>query len=692
MSPTNLAVSFDITIDQGSGADGATLILANPAAGAAPTSVGGSSGALGAAAIPGVAVVFDTFKGTGDVSANYVGVATTGNGLTYAQTSTAIGALRNATHHVDVTVTPNRVAVAIDRTPTLDAAVTVPASPLVGFTASTGGLTDRHMITNFSGIVGGTTPPPPASAAADGAVVGGAGVVGVRLGGGSRVGGADVHGGEHGVGGVVGVVGVGSGGAVLDVGGAGGGVVVGGGAVGDGVGDVGAHGGGDVVVVGGVRVVGGFGSGGVVGVDAGSGWGSSIPTPWAGGWQVNGRAALSGSSLVLTPNVATVAGSAFYATAVPSNGLAVSFDATIDQGNGADGMALVLAGTRPRARPTALGAVGAGLGVAGIPGVAVALDTFQSAGDPSANFVGIVGGANGGTVTYLATSTAVPPLRNSTHHVDVAVSGGRVVVKVDGAQKLDVAVATLPPNVFVGFSAATGGLTDRHTVTNVVATTGGTVPPPPPAGQLSVAPASLAFGSVAVGGSSVRTFTVANTGSAALSVSSVSGPAVPFSMSGAPAVGSSLAAGQSVTVSVTLAPTVAGTWSSSVVFEVVAGSARWRCRVDTHSGWGVVDPGVVGGWLAGRRARRPVGLVARAAPNPTNVAGRRSTRQPSRRPGCTWPSTSDRPGNGADGTTDDPRQPHRRRHAGVGRWLGRRSWRGRHPWGGRRLRHVQGHR
>ena len=124
------------------------MILANPTAGATPASVGGSGGALGAGGIPGVAVVFDTFKGTGDVSANYVGVATTGNGLTYAQTSTAIGALRNATHHVDVTVTANHVTVLVDGAPTLDTNVTVAPNAYLGFTASTGGLTDRHTITN----------------------------------------------------------------------------------------------------------------------------------------------------------------------------------------------------------------------------------------------------------------------------------------------------------------------------------------------------------------------------------------------------------------------------------------------------------------------------------------------------------------------------------------------------------------
>ena len=44
--------------------------------------------------------------------------------------------------------------------------------------------------------------------------------------------------------------------------------------------------------------------------------------------------------------------------------------------------------------------------------------------------------------------------------------GGRLQVKVAGVQVLDTAVS-LPANVLVGFSAGTGGLTDRHLVSAV---------------------------------------------------------------------------------------------------------------------------------------------------------------------------------------------------------------------------------
>jgi hypothetical protein len=150
VATANFRASFDITIDQGSGADGAAMILANPSVG--PRAVGGSGGALGAAGIAGVAVTFDTFKNTNDVSNNFIGVARSGGGLVYDKTAVLTAPLRNATHHVDVVVAGGHLTVTIDRaaTPQLDSTVVLPATALIGFTASTGGLTDRHMVSGVT--------------------------------------------------------------------------------------------------------------------------------------------------------------------------------------------------------------------------------------------------------------------------------------------------------------------------------------------------------------------------------------------------------------------------------------------------------------------------------------------------------------------------------------------------------------
>ncbi len=191
-----------------------------------------------------------------------------------------------------------------------------------------------------------------------------------------------------------------------------------------------------------------------------------IPAPPAGGWKVNGNAKLSGTSLVLTPATTNQHGSAFWPTQLSSQHLTINFDATIDSGTGADGLTLTLGNPSAGAKATSLGGTGGSLGFSGIPGVAVALDTYKSSGGPSANFVGITDGSGSNGLHWLATSTAIGALRKATHHVAVTVDQGVVTVAVDGAVVMSTVVA-LPANVLVGFTAATGGATDRHAVSNV---------------------------------------------------------------------------------------------------------------------------------------------------------------------------------------------------------------------------------
>ena len=80
-------------------------------------------------------------------------------------------------------------------------------------------------------------------------------------------------------------------------------------------------------------------------------------------------------------------------------------------------------------------------------------------------------------------------------------------------------------------------------------------------GNLTASPSSLSFGSTAVGATSTSTVTVSNSGSAAVSMASV-GVTGPFSETNN--CGTSLAAGASCTVSVTFAPTAAGSASGTL--------------------------------------------------------------------------------------------------------------------------------
>ncbi|WP_433305191.1 lectin-like domain-containing protein [Actinoplanes sp. CA-030573] len=219
----------------------------------------------------------------------------------------------------------------------------------------------------------------------------------------------------------------------------------------------------------------------VIGTAAGLPGGTPLPPITQGGWFVNGSARIAGTGLILTPNAPGLAGSAVYSTPVPSDGLTASFTAQIGGGSGGDGMTFaLLSGSANTSR--SLGGGGGGLGVAGLAGVAVALDTFGNATDPSNNFVGISAGATGGALTYVATSSNFPNLRSGPHGVTVTVSGTTITVFVDGAQRLSATVPGLPPAVLPAFTGGTGTATDLHEVQDISISSGGTELPPPGTG------------------------------------------------------------------------------------------------------------------------------------------------------------------------------------------------------------------
>jgi hypothetical protein len=219
----------------------------------------------------------------------------------------------------------------------------------------------------------------------------------------------------------------------------------------------------------------------VVGTAAGLPDGTPLPPLARGGWVFNGSAAVSGSDLVLTQAVVGQTGSAVWSTPLPSDGLSASFTAQISGGTGADGMTFALlsaAGNTPRS----IGGGGGGLGFAGLPGVAVTLDTYKNGSEPSANFLGLSAGSAGALPTYVATTTNIPALRTGTHAVSVTVTGTTVTVYVDGAQRLAANVPGLASSVLPAFTAGEGNATDQHIARNITITSGGTTLPPPGTG------------------------------------------------------------------------------------------------------------------------------------------------------------------------------------------------------------------
>ena len=201
--------------------------------------------------------------------------------------------------------------------------------------------------------------------------------------------------------------------------------------------------------------------------------GVAIPSP-GGGWTVNGSAQLTGTTLRLTPAVNGKSGDVVYYQPLPSNGLHATFTARIGGGSGADGMTFAMLDAA-KATTTSLGAGAGELGFGGLPGVAVALDTFPS------QSVGIVTGQTKSGLVYAAKTTRVPNLRSGTHVIGVTVTGSSIAVTVDGKSAVTASVA-LPPTVLVAFTGGTGGLNDDHDVSGVSIHSGAWRPPPPGGG------------------------------------------------------------------------------------------------------------------------------------------------------------------------------------------------------------------
>ncbi len=199
----------------------------------------------------------------------------------------------------------------------------------------------------------------------------------------------------------------------------------------------------------------------------------TVPDPATGGWALNGSAAVGPSGVVLTPATASLAGDVIYPTAVPSQGLDVTFTSTMATGaGGANGIALMF--LDPATSTTSsIGTNAGGMAFAGLTGVAVVLNTYPDPTYPSGNFVGVSDGAVAGSgnqrLHWLATNTVIPALRTGSHMVHAHIAGGHVTVAIDSGTPLDVAV-TVPANVLVGFGAGTGGWTDTHIISNVTVT------------------------------------------------------------------------------------------------------------------------------------------------------------------------------------------------------------------------------
>jgi hypothetical protein len=160
-----LHARFTAVMEGGSGADGLTLALLDPAS-AATTDVGGTGGLLGFAGLAGTAVALDTWPNLNDPSDNFVGVAqgtnTTGyndEGPVWVATTTEVPRLIGSPHEVEVTYTEGHLKVRIDGNQVLDTAVQLPSNVFVGFTGATGNASNVHTVRDVTITQGNPEPP-----------------------------------------------------------------------------------------------------------------------------------------------------------------------------------------------------------------------------------------------------------------------------------------------------------------------------------------------------------------------------------------------------------------------------------------------------------------------------------------------------------------------------------------------------
>jgi outer membrane protein assembly factor BamB len=190
-----------------------------------------------------------------------------------------------------------------------------------------------------------------------------------------------------------------------------------------------------------------------------------VPSILQPGWHLSGRAALSKGNLWLTPVMKDTAGAAFWDARVPTASLRASFTAQMTGGTGGNGLTFALAGTS--AVPAEPGRVGTRLGFAGIPAVAVALQTSSSPQNQSRNCIGVVTSAAGAKVlSWRSVVTLASSLRSGPVQVTVIVSDGVLTAELDGFTVLSLRLK-LPPYAYVGFTAGTSSLTDRHLISAV---------------------------------------------------------------------------------------------------------------------------------------------------------------------------------------------------------------------------------
>jgi len=185
------------------------------------------------------------------------------------------------------------------------------------------------------------------------------------------------------------------------------------------------------------------------------------------GWQLFGVTAVSSDAILLVPNQNDQAGAIFYTLPIDfSNGgkFVVDFEFRMWDGNAADGIAFNLLDNFP---PTS-GGGGGGIGVpTTINGLRVVFDTYDNCAQGDNPEIQIMYGTNYQECQIPSYNkvTNANYLRSSNYQpARIVYDNGQVTVFVNCEQKISVPGMTISNSGYFGFSAATGGQKDNHSI------------------------------------------------------------------------------------------------------------------------------------------------------------------------------------------------------------------------------------
>ena len=165
----------------------------------------------------------------------------------------------------------------------------------------------------------------------------------------------------------------------------------------------------------------------------------------------------------LTKALTNQGGTAFQTSStVDADNVSIEFQFYASGGSGADGLSVTALDTT---RMTGfVGSTGGGIGYGGLPGWSVEVDTYYNAVDPTtADHVSVH--MDGDSNTPVAWATLPEMEDGKWHTMSVTVSGTWMTVTIDGTAYLDQTISQLSNfPAYVGFTAATGSLTNSHLV------------------------------------------------------------------------------------------------------------------------------------------------------------------------------------------------------------------------------------